>query len=168
MIKKVAISNCNLVCGVPYTALPIATILSLKTKVPMVMRRKEAKSYGTKKLIEGVYSEGETCLIIEDCVTSGSSIMETVKDLRDSKIQCSEAVVLLDREQGGDALLKNNGIKMHSLLTMSKLMNILFDRKLISIDIKNKVTDYITENKVRPENLISLKEGECFRFLRNS
>lgn len=45
----------------------------------MLIRRKEAKSYGTKKLIEGRYSSGETCLVIEDVATTGSSIVETVE-----------------------------------------------------------------------------------------
>lgn len=43
------------------------------------MQRKEAKNYGTKKLIEGVYEQNGRTLIIEDVVTTGASILETTK-----------------------------------------------------------------------------------------
>lgn len=39
------------ICGVPYTALPMATVLSIKEKLPLVIVRKEAKDYGTKQMV---------------------------------------------------------------------------------------------------------------------
>lgn len=51
----------------------------MKTSLPMVMRRKEAKSYGTKQIIEGNYKAGQKCVVIEDIVSSGSSIIETAQ-----------------------------------------------------------------------------------------
>lgn len=65
-------------CGVPYTALPIATVVSIDTNLPMLIRRKEQKTYGTKKLIDGEYSCGDDVIVIEDVITSGASILETV------------------------------------------------------------------------------------------
>lgn len=142
------VKGVDLLCGVPYTALPIATAVSIKTDIPMVMRRKEAKDYGTKKLIEGIFQPGQNCLIIEDVVTSGSSILETVKDLKGSGLQCTDAVVLLNREQGGEEFLKNNGIKMHALLKMTQLMRILQEAGCIDDDIVQKVEKYLSTTKV--------------------
>ncbi|XP_039754458.1 uridine 5'-monophosphate synthase isoform X2 [Pararge aegeria] len=131
------------VCGVPYTALPIATLLSVKTKKSMLMRRKETKSYGTKKSIEGHYKQGETCLIIEDVITSGSSVMETVTDLKKEGLKVEEAVIILDREQGGKTNLEANNIQIKSLFTMTELINILVKNNKISKQMGSDVINYL-------------------------
>lgn len=70
----------------------MATLVSIKSSKPMLVRRKEGKDYGTRKMVEGQFDKGDECLIIEDVVTSGSSILDTVKvstvDLNCAAIFC--------------------------------------------------------------------------------
>jgi uridine monophosphate synthetase len=68
-------------CGVPYGGIPISSGLSLITGIPQILLRKEQKTYGTKKLIEGEYSTGDNVIIIEDVITSGTSVKETIETL---------------------------------------------------------------------------------------
>ncbi|XP_044254598.1 uridine 5'-monophosphate synthase [Tribolium madens] len=163
----------DIICGVPYTALPIATIVSVKSDIPMVMRRKEAKDYGTKKLIEGQFNEGDNCLIVEDVVTSGSSILETVRDLKNTGINCLDAIVLLNREQGGEKLLKKNGIKMHALLTLTQLMAFLKEANCVNESIVEKVKTYLSSTQVDPSviktnNRLKLPFLERAKFTKNT
>ncbi|GJQ80188.1 hypothetical protein Trydic_g23765 [Trypoxylus dichotomus] len=152
IIEKIQGLSLDIICGVPYTALPIATVLSVKKGYPMVVRRKEAKSYGTKKLIEGNFKEGDKCIIIEDVVTSGSSILETVKDLEGVGIVVTDAVVVLNREQGGENILKKNGITMHALLTMSQLTDILKKNSYITKAVSDKVSEYLIQHQINPDH----------------
>ncbi len=129
------------ICGVPYTALPIATCISLKENIPMVMRRKEAKDYGTKKMVEGLFKTGDSCIIIEDVVTTGMSILETIKDLEAVGLKVTEVLSFLDREQGGRANLEKAGYHFHSAITLSQVAEYLFEARLINKNLKQAILD---------------------------
>ncbi|TKS67483.1 Uridine 5'-monophosphate synthase [Collichthys lucidus] len=134
------------VCGVPYTALPLATIICSRHELPMLIRRKEAKDYGTKRLVEGSFREGDTCLIIEDTVTSGSSILETAEVLYKGGLKVTDAIVLMDREQGGVEMLASQGIKLHPIISMFKLLNVLLAAERIDDQTAQSVRKFILDN----------------------
>ena len=146
-------SDFSVICGVPYTALPIASAISVNHNVPMVMRRKEAKSYGTKRLIEGVFTAKSKCLVIEDVVTSGSSVLETVEALASVELVVSDAIVLLDRFQGGKEMLQSQGVKLHSLLTLPEVLDVLLAKGKVDQEMAGKVSEFLSTNKFKPASV---------------
>ncbi len=129
--QQVSRYSFDLICGVPYTALPIATCISLKQNIPMVMRRKEAKNYGTKQRIEGAFQAGQECLIIEDIITTGSSIIETAEDIETAGLKVNHVCVLINREQGGEENLRQRHYTVHAVFTLKEILNVLLQMNIL-------------------------------------
>ncbi|MCD6039297.1 MAG: pyrE [Gammaproteobacteria bacterium] len=142
------ISQCpiDVICGVPYTALPIATCISLKQKIPMVMRRKEQKEYGTKQRIEGTFKMGQQCAIIEDIITTGSSILETAEDIESAGLQIQHVGVLINREQGGEKNLHQHQYQLHSAFTLKEGLSTLLTSNVLPEFERNIVNTLLHEN----------------------
>ena len=96
-------------CGVPYGAIPIASNLSIIMNLPQILVRKEgAKGYGTKKRVEGLI-EGNSVIIIEDVVTTGTSIKETIQLLLEEGINVIGAYSIVHRgDKGTNKIIVDN------------------------------------------------------------
>ena len=135
---------CDRIAGVPYAALPIGTAVSLRTGIPLIYPRKEAKAYGLGKDIEGAWQPGERIVIVEDVITSGGSTLKSAERLREAGLIVEHVVVLIDREQGGPANLAASGIAAHSVLTMSQLLDDLVARNRLPAARALEVRDFLT------------------------
>ncbi|MBI5422247.1 orotate phosphoribosyltransferase [Candidatus Peregrinibacteria bacterium] len=125
----------DVIAGIPYTALPIATAISIATNWPMVYARKEVKDYGTKRKLEGAFQPGQTALIIDDLITTGESKFETIQPFQEAGLKVTDIVVLVDREQGGAKILAEKGYRLHSVLGINELLDLL--REANKIDEAN-------------------------------
>jgi uridine monophosphate synthetase len=136
-------SRADRIVGVPTAGISLATIVSQKTGIPMAYVRNEERAHGLGKMIEGEMDEGNSVVLVDDLVTTGRSVIETSSILRRAGARVSDLICLIDREQGGRKRLEEEGIRVHSLLTVGELFKILRDIDLIGEDTYSKVAEYI-------------------------
>ena len=160
LLDMLPLDNFDLICGVPYAALPMATAMSLESYIPLIMKRKEAKQHGTKKLIEGIFTKGQNCLLVEDVITSGKSLLETIPEIENEGITVSDIVVVLDRQQGGKELLESKGYNVHTFFTISEVCKMLKEEGLLMDDEIERINDFLAGNvvKFKEEKRISYEE----------
>ena len=132
-------SSFDLLAATPLAGLPLGTALCLDMDKPLIYPRKTAKSYGTGKEIEGVWQVGQTAVVIDDLITSGDSILHAIVALKSSGLQVNEAVVLIDREQGGLTILREHGYTLHAVMKISHILAILETHQRISGKERDKV-----------------------------
>lgn len=153
LLSLVEKSSFDLICGVPYAALPMATTMSLESGVPLIIKRKENKGYGTKKTLEGVYKKDQNCLLVEDVITSGKSLLETIWEVEKEGLIVTDICVVLDRAQGGVEKLEAEGYKVHSLFNIHEVLEILVKYNKITGEEAKKVGDFVRSNPTAPPDL---------------
>lgn len=114
-------SGTVLLAGLEMGGIPVATALSLKTGIPQIFVRKEAKTYGTCKLAEGIDFKGKKVTVVEDVVTSGGAILDGVRALREQGALIETVVCVIDRESGGSDNLKKAGLTLVPLFRAGEL-----------------------------------------------
>lgn len=156
------------ICGVPYGGLAYATIISQLKNMPMILIRKEKKEYGLCQQIEGKLFNNQVVLI-EDVITTGASILETIDILKKYDIVVKQIVCILDREAGGVIQLKKMGYNVSVLLTLSDIIKDVEPKQelVVTNEITKKLLKIINEKKTNviasldvcdPEKLFNMIE----------
>ncbi|ADD08979.1 orotate phosphoribosyltransferase [Candidatus Aciduliprofundum boonei] len=112
----------DMLAGVELGAVPLVAITAIKAKRDYLIIRKEKKGYGTSKLIEGDYKEGQEVDIIEDVVTTGGSVLRAIKILRSAGLTVNRVICVVDREEGGKENLEKEGVELISLIKARELL----------------------------------------------
>ncbi len=108
----------DVIASVAVGGVPIASVYSYIMCVPQIIVRTEKHDRGTKSQIIGD-CEGKTCMLIEDVATSGGSIVNAVKTIREAGGICDTCIVIVSREEGAEELCKENNINLYPLLKKS-------------------------------------------------
>jgi orotate phosphoribosyltransferase len=122
-LAKLVPSEVEFLAGIKLGGIPLVTMLSQITGLPALFVRKKAKEYGTRRLAEGGNAKGKRVVIVEDVVTSGGQIIDSVCCLREEGAIIDAALCVIDREAGAPESLRKHGIELRALFTFSDLGN---------------------------------------------
>jgi uridine monophosphate synthetase len=131
--------------AIPYAALPIGTAVALELDLPLIYPRKEVKEHGTSRQIEGEYQGGDRAVVLDDLITTGGSKLIAIEPLEQAGLEVRDVVVLIDREQGGGAELAEAGYRLHAVLRLSEMLDLLTEAGRISAAQRDQVTGSLRE-----------------------
>lgn len=135
------------IAGIPTAGLPIATLVSYKLHLPMIYVRKEPKSHGKTRMIEGVLNPNDRVMLIDDLVTSGNSLIKATRAIRQDKGLVNHAVALLDREQGGRENLHSEKIELTTIISISQILDIFHNLGYIDESKYRLAKEYIQKER---------------------
>ena len=150
LVEKIKDMNFDVITGIPYTALPIASLVAAKLNKPLIYMRKEEKAYGTGKKVIGKFKKGAKCLVIDDLITTGASKIETAEAYEKEGVIIKDFVVVIDRSANGTEELAKQGYNLHSLINLNKIVELLQNKNLISNEKVKKVKEF-TASISKPE-----------------
>jgi orotate phosphoribosyltransferase len=133
------------IAGIPYAGLPLGVAAALAGSHPLCYARKEAKTYGTKQLIEGEHKPGERVALIDDVITDGGAKLEGVAPYLAAGLIVEDILVLVDREQGGAEMLAGHGLRLHACFTLRQILRELRRADRITAGTCDEVLKYLSE-----------------------
>ncbi len=136
--NQIGLKNFDRMAGVPLTGIIFASQVAYNLKKPFLYVRKGVRLHGRERRVEGLLASGDRVLLIDDLVTTGLTLKKAAEAVRAEGGVVTDAVVFLDREEGGNQQLEKNGINLHTLLKISEVANTLYE--LGAIDQENLKT----------------------------
>lgn len=118
--------NLDAIGGPEIGALPLATAAVLRyhqagRKLEGFCVRKEVKTHGTQKRIEGKLEAGYRVAVVEDVMTTGGSVLGAIEAVREVGAVIVGVVCLLDRMQGARERIEGMGLRFEPLFTLRDL-----------------------------------------------
>ncbi|MEM3596949.1 MAG: orotate phosphoribosyltransferase [Candidatus Bathyarchaeia archaeon] len=119
--NRINTENFERIAGIPVAGIPFASVVAYNLEKPFIYIRKGVRLHGRQRRIEGILKPGDHVLLVDDLVTTGLSLKKAAKAVMAEGGVVTDAVVLLDREEGGEERLEKAGIRLHSLIKVSEI-----------------------------------------------
>ena len=144
--EKTGLDNFDSLVSVPTGGLVIGSALAIETVKPLIYVRDKPKDYGTTKSIEGKIFSGMKVVLIDDVITTGNSVINGIKQLKDAGLSISDVYVIINRLEGASNALELEEVNLYQLTDVLEITKILFQEKLVSKEILDKINNQTNQN----------------------
>lgn len=120
-VKPVAIGGLTMGADPVALAIAIASVRDGGPGLQSFSIRKQAKTHGRGKLVEGNFKAGDTVVVVDDTITTGGSTLEAIEKIRAEGGQVAFALVLVDRSEGGLEAIEATGVPVIAIFSRADI-----------------------------------------------
>lgn len=135
------------IAGIPVAGVPFASLIAYNLEKPFLYIRRGVRLHGRQRRVEGIIAPGDRILLVDDLITTGLSLQKAAKTITAEGGVVTDAVVLLDREEGGREKLGRNGIELRAMLKISETANSLYEMGTINNDELKTILKQVKKEK---------------------
>lgn len=147
VMRSVGFETFTGVAGGETAGIPFAAFMADRMALPMTYVRKKPKGYGRNARIEGVMTDRDTVLLVEDMTTDGGSKLSFVEAIRDTGATCNHTAVIFAYGifPQMETNLAKHDIHMHYLCTWWDVLDAARDRNVLSADRLDEVESFLKD-----------------------
>ncbi len=132
--SKIGVTSFDRIAGVPTAGVPYASILAYTLSKPFLYVRRETKTHGGERRVEGQLFPGERVVLVDDLITTGKNTLQAAEAIRAEGGQVEDVIVLIDRQEGGAAALAQAQLKLCAFTTVTRIARRLHESGVIEDD----------------------------------
>ena len=123
----------EVIAGVATGAIAQGALVADKLGLSFVYVRNKAKDCGMKKSVEGIITEGQKTVILEDLVSTGGSSIKVLEELRNEGANILGMVATLSYELPiAEKIFKEKNCKLFTLSGFSTLINVALEKEYVT------------------------------------
>lgn len=143
----IGLDSFDYIASVPTSGLVIASALAMETVKPLIYIRQKPKDYGTGSLIEGKIPPGSRVVLVDDVGTTGHSLLNAVKALREAKVVVDSAFIIINRLEGARENLEAEKVKLYEITDILAISNILHTENILDDQTLDRIKKQMSLSK---------------------
>jgi len=141
--EKIGFENFDCIASVPTSGLVIASALAIEIVKPLIYIRQKPKEYGTENVIEGKIAKGTTVLLVDDVATTGLSLINAIKPLKNAGMTVTDAFTIINRFEGAREALAAENVRLYEITDIMTLATLLHKENLVDNQTLERVKKQI-------------------------